>query len=67
MVEAQYRGIRNSSFTRRLHLLSFCHEIALRNSPTSCQWRSQSQIIGVDVRVKTRREMKMTLEDKNII
>jgi hypothetical protein len=62
-----YRAIRISSFTRRRHLLSFCHQIELRNSPTSCQWRSQFQIIWVDVRVKTRPEMKMTLEDSNII
>jgi hypothetical protein len=62
-----YIAIRISSFTRRRHLLSFCHQIALRNSPTSCQWRSQFQIIWIDVRVKTRPEIKMTLEDSNII
>jgi hypothetical protein len=44
-----------------------CHHFALRNSPTSCQWRSQFQTIGVDVRVDTRPEIKMTLEDSNII
>jgi hypothetical protein len=67
IIKAQYRAIRISSFTRRRHLLSFCYQIALRNSPMSCQWRSQFQTIRVDVRVKTRPEMKMTLEDANII
>jgi hypothetical protein len=66
-VRPQYRAIRISSFTRRRHLLSFCHQIALRNYPRVASGVVNSTPYGVDVRVKTMPEMKMTLEDANIM